>query len=118
MVRHPCGRVKVSRGTRTGGGGYVKARAAFSRRPAGAAASHPSSAMSQKLRWGILGVAAINDRLMPAFRASKTVELRGIASRTLDKAKASAAKNGIPKAFGSYEELLRDPEIDAVYNPL
>jgi predicted dehydrogenase len=74
--------------------------------------------MSQKLRWGILGVAAINERLFPAFRASKTVDLHGIASRTLEKAKASAAKNGIPKAYGSYEELLRDPEIDAVYNPL
>ncbi len=74
--------------------------------------------MSQKLRWGILGVAGINDRLMPAFKASHTVELVGIASRSLDKAKASAAKNGIPKAFGSYDELLADPGIDAVYNPL
>jgi predicted dehydrogenase len=74
--------------------------------------------MSRKLRWGILGVAAINDRLIPAFKASRTADLLGIASRTLEKAKAGAAKNGIRKAFSSYEELLSDPEIDAVYNPL
>ena len=74
--------------------------------------------MSQKLRWGILGVAAINDRLMPSFHAARTSDLRGIASRTLQKAKDYAAKNRIAKAYGSYEELLADPEIDAVYNPL
>ena len=74
--------------------------------------------MSKKLRWGILGVAAINDRLMPAFQGSRTVELAGIASRTLDKAQAYATKNEIPKAYGSYDALLADPEIDAVYNPL
>ena len=74
--------------------------------------------MTQKLRWGILGVAAINDRLLPAFRASTTADLRAIASRTPEKAKASAAKNGIPVAHGSYEALLADPDIDAVYNPL
>jgi predicted dehydrogenase len=70
------------------------------------------------LRWGILGVAHINDRLMPAFKSSRTVDLRAIASRSLDKAKAAAAKDGIPQAFGSYEELLKSPEIDAVYIPL
>jgi predicted dehydrogenase len=74
--------------------------------------------MSQKIRWGILGVAAINDRLMPSFKSATTSDLRAIASRTLAKAKDYAAKNGIPKAYGSYEELLKDPEIDAVYNPL
>ena len=74
--------------------------------------------MSQKLRWGVLGVAGINDRLMPAFHASRTVELRGIASRSLEKAQASATKNGIPKAFGSYDALLADPDIDAVHVPL
>lgn len=74
--------------------------------------------MSQKLRWGILGVAAINDRLMPAFKASKTADLRAITSRTLDKAQGYANQHHIPKAYGSYEELLADPGIDAVYNPL
>lgn len=74
--------------------------------------------MSRKLRWGILGVANINDRLMPAFKGSTTVDLVGIASRSLDKAKAAAAKDSIPKAYGSYDELLADPVIDAVYIPL
>lgn len=71
-----------------------------------------------KLRWGILGVANINSRLMPAFKASKTVDLRGIASRSKTKAEAAATQDGIPIAFGSYEELLKSPEIDAVYIPL
>ncbi len=74
--------------------------------------------MSKKIRWGILGVAGINDRLMWPLQNAKTSDLRAIASRTLDKAKASAAKNKIPKAYGSYEALLADPEIDAVYIPL
>lgn len=71
-----------------------------------------------KLRWGILGVAGINKRLVPAFKASTTAELVGIASRSLEKATAAAAADGIPQPFGSYEALLADPNIDAVYNPL
>lgn len=71
-----------------------------------------------KLRWGILGVAGINKRLIPAFKASTTAELVGIASRSLEKATAAAAADGIPQPFGSYEALLADPSIDAVYNPL
>ncbi len=71
-----------------------------------------------KLRWGILGVAAINDRLMPAFRASQTADLQAIASRTFDKARDYAAANHIRVAYGSYEELLADRHIDAVYIPL
>ena len=74
--------------------------------------------MTRQLRWGILGVAAINERLMPAFRASKTVDLRAVASRSPDKAKAYAAKTGIPVSYGRYEDLLDDPVIDAVYIPL
>jgi len=74
--------------------------------------------MHKKLRWGILGVAGINDRLMWPLQNAKTSDLRAIASRSLDKAKASATKNHIPKAHGSYEALLADPEIDAVYIPL
>jgi xylose dehydrogenase (NAD/NADP) len=71
-----------------------------------------------KLRWGILGVAAINDRLMPAFKASQTADLQAIASRSFEKARAAAARDSIPVAYGSYEELLEDDEIDAVYIPL
>ncbi len=71
-----------------------------------------------KLRWGILGVAKINERLLPAFAKAANAELRGIASRSLDKAQAAAKAAGIPQAYGSYEALLDDPAIDAVYNPL
>jgi xylose dehydrogenase (NAD/NADP) len=71
-----------------------------------------------KLRWGILGVAKINDRLLPAFARAANTELRAIASRSLDRAQAAAKTAGIPVAHGSYEALLDDPTIDAVYNPL
>ena len=72
----------------------------------------------RKLRWGILGVAGINNRLLPAFKASATANLIGIASRTREKADAAAKADGIPRAFGSYDALLNDPDIDAVYIPL
>lgn len=71
-----------------------------------------------KLRWGILGVAKINDRLLPSFKKAANGELLAIASRSLDKAQAAAKAAGIPTAHGSYEALLDDPNIDAVYNPL
>jgi predicted dehydrogenase len=71
-----------------------------------------------KLRWGILGVANINNRLVPAFAGAAHAELRAIASRSPDKARAAAAAAGIPTAHGSYEALLDDPDIDAVYIPL
>lgn len=70
------------------------------------------------LRWGILGDAAINQRLLPAFRASTTADLVAIASRSLDKAQAAATRDGIPTAHGSYESLLADPQVQAVYIPL
>jgi D-xylose 1-dehydrogenase (NADP+, D-xylono-1,5-lactone-forming) len=74
--------------------------------------------MTTKIRWGILGVAHINERLLPAFARAANAELRGIASRSLDKARTAARAAGIPLAFGSYQDLLDDPTIDAVYNPL
>jgi len=70
------------------------------------------------LRWGILGVAKINRRLMPAFRDSNTATVVGIASRSLEKAAAFAKEFDIPRPYGSYETLLADPEIDCIYNPL
>ncbi len=70
------------------------------------------------LRWGILGVAAINQRLLPAFRASATAGVQAIASRSLDRARVAAAEAGIPTAYGNYDALLADPNIDAVYVPL
>jgi predicted dehydrogenase len=71
-----------------------------------------------KLRWGILGVAKINERLLPGFAKAANAELRAIASRSLEKAKAAAVAARIPVAHGSYEALLDDPTIDAVYIPL
>ncbi|MBX9677139.1 MAG: Gfo/Idh/MocA family oxidoreductase [Gemmataceae bacterium] len=72
----------------------------------------------KKARWGILGVAKINDRLLPSFAKARNLELFGIASRSLDRAQAAAKAAGIPQAYGSYEALLDDPNIDIVYNPL
>jgi len=70
------------------------------------------------LRWGILGVAAINQRLLPAFRDSTSSTVVAIASRDLARASAAAEAADIPRPYGSYEALLADPEIDAVYIPL
>ena len=75
--------------------------------------------MPKKLRWGCLSTAnfALN-RFLPALPGCEYSELCAISSRNLDKAQAAAKQLGIPKAYGSYEELLADPEIDVVYNPL
>jgi predicted dehydrogenase len=75
--------------------------------------------MPRKIKWGILGVASIAmRRVIPAMQQATACEVAAIASRSLEKAQAAAKQTGIPKAFGSYEELLADPEIDAIYNPL
>ena len=72
-----------------------------------------------KTRWGILGVAKIAiDRIIPAIQAGHTGQVVAIASRSIDKAQATAARFAIPRAYGSYEELLADPQVDAIYNPL
>ncbi len=75
--------------------------------------------MPKKVRWGVLGVANIAvKKVIPAMRSCELAEVTAIASRTLAKAKEAGQALGLPKAYGSYEELLRDPEIDAIYNPL
>ncbi|MGB4703800.1 MAG: Gfo/Idh/MocA family oxidoreductase [Candidatus Saccharicenans sp.] len=75
--------------------------------------------MTEKIRWGILGCAAIAEKaFIPAIKKADGAELLAISSRDAEKAKDWAARFGLKKAFGSYEELLSDPEIDAVYNPL
>jgi len=71
------------------------------------------------VRWGILSTALIGtQKVIPAMLKSKALEIGAIASRSLPKAQAVAAELGIPKAYGSYEELLADPSIEAIYNPL
>ena len=75
--------------------------------------------MSDKVRWGILGVARIATvKVIPAMQRGAYSEIVAIASRDLEKAQRAAAELGIPKAYGSYEELLADPRIEAIYNPL
>ena len=68
-----------------------------------------------KLRWGLLSTARINRALISPLRASKRSELVAVASRDADKAKAYAREWNIPRAFGSYEAMLADPNVDAVY---
>jgi predicted dehydrogenase len=75
--------------------------------------------MSKKLRWGVLSTASFGLRKsVPGMQKSELCSVDAIASRDLAKARAAAAKLGIAKAYGSYEELLADAEIDAIYNPL
>ncbi|HVY37642.1 MAG TPA: Gfo/Idh/MocA family oxidoreductase [Polyangia bacterium] len=71
------------------------------------------------MRFGILGVSHFaTRRMLPAMRAVPGVEVVAIASRDPGKAAAAARAHGIPKAHGSYEALLSDREVDAIYNPL
>jgi predicted dehydrogenase len=73
----------------------------------------------QKIRWGILGVAKIaTEKVIPAMQRGEFCQIAAIASRSLDKAREAATRLAIPQAYGSYEELLADPQIDAIYNPL
>jgi predicted dehydrogenase len=72
-----------------------------------------------KVKWGVLGAASIATRkVIPGMQKGDWSEIAAIASRDLKKAKDAARKLGIAKAYGSYEELLADAEIEAVYNPL
>ena len=72
-----------------------------------------------KLRWGVLGVAKIATlKVIPAMQKCREAEVVGIASRSLAHAEQAASELGLAKAYGSYEDLLADPEIDAVYIPL
>ena len=74
---------------------------------------------NQKVRWGILGVANIAvKKVIPGMQHAQSVEIAAIASRDLSKAQTAAESLSIPAAYGSYEELLADPTIDAIYNPL
>lgn len=75
--------------------------------------------MAEKIRWGILGAANIAvKKVIPAMRLGKYTEIMAIASRNSDKARRIAGDFNIPKFYGTYEELLADAEIEAVYNPL
>src|SRR4051812_5147588 len=72
-----------------------------------------------RVRWGILSTSGFaRTKVLPALRGCALVEVTAIASRDLARARAVAAEFGIARVHGSYDELLADPEVDAVYNPL
>jgi len=72
-----------------------------------------------KIRFGILSTAKIGRQdVIPALQQSEFNEVTAIASRTIERAQETANELDIPEAYGSYEELLADPDVDAVYNPL
>ncbi|WP_180124848.1 Gfo/Idh/MocA family protein [Rhodoferax sp. BLA1] len=73
----------------------------------------------KKVNWGVLSTAKIGrEKVIPAMQKGLHSQVSAIASRSLDSAQKVATELGIPKAYGSYEELLADPEIEAIYNPL
>ena len=73
----------------------------------------------KKVVWGVLSTAKIGlQRVLPPMLKSELCDIRAIASRSEPAARKAAAALGIPTAYGSYEELLADPAIEAIYNPL
>jgi xylose dehydrogenase (NAD/NADP) len=73
----------------------------------------------RKVRWGVIGTAGIAVRVViPAIQSSRNGQVMAIASRDLAKAQQAARDLNIPRAYGSYEALVQDPEVDAVYIPL
>lgn len=73
---------------------------------------------TSRLRWGFLSTAHITKSLLEPLRSSKRNQLLAVASRSQDKADEYAHKHKIKHAYGSYEDLLADPNIDVIYNPL
>ena len=74
-----------------------------------------SERMMNPVRWGLLGTGSITDKVVPGARRSDRVTFVAAGSRTLERAEAHAAPKGIPRAHGSYEALLDDPDVEAVY---
>ncbi len=77
-----------------------------------------NTSQDTRLRIGILGAANIARAFISGVAASATVRVSAIASRDIDKARRFANATGVQGAYGSYEQLLADPAIDAIYNPL
>ena len=81
--------------------------------------SGETATVKGKVRWGVLGAAKIAvEKVIPAMQRSEWALVAAIASRDLGRAERAARSLGVPRAYGSYEELLADPSIEAVYNPL
>ena len=78
-----------------------------------------STGQLERVRWGVLGVARIaTTKVIPAMQHSSHTPVVAIASRDLAKAQRAADTLGISRAYGSYEELIADPDVEAIYNPL
>jgi predicted dehydrogenase len=73
---------------------------------------------NEPIRWGLLGTSRINGKLLAGARLSAHAEVVAVGSRSMVTAEAFAHTNGIERAHGSYEALLQDPGVDAVYIPL
>jgi predicted dehydrogenase len=73
----------------------------------------------KKIRFGVLSTAKIGrEKVIPAMQQSKYCEITAICSRNKERAEEVASQMNIPRSYSTYEELLADPEIDAIYNPL
>jgi predicted dehydrogenase len=72
----------------------------------------------EPVRWGIVSTADINRKLLAGAAESPDVDVVAVGSRDLDRAKAFGAEHGIPRAYGSYDDLLADEDVEAVYIPL
>jgi predicted dehydrogenase len=82
-------------------------------------ATDAETVLARRVRWGVLGVAGIAmGKVIPALQKGEWTEVVGIASRDAGRARAAAEQLGLPRSYGSYEEMLADPEIEVVYNPL
>ncbi len=87
--------------------------------PASHLRESPSKPLATRLRWGVLSTARIGTKkVLPGMIGGALTDVAAIASRDGARAAAVARDLGIPKAYGSYEALLADPDIDAIYNPL
>jgi predicted dehydrogenase len=74
--------------------------------------------MSQAVRWGIISTANINNKVLAGLQGSPAVDVIAVGSRSRESAEEFASGHGIPRAYGSYEELLGDGDVQAVYIPL
>jgi predicted dehydrogenase len=74
--------------------------------------------VSEAVRWGILSTADINNKVLAGLQGSPAVDVVAVGSRSLERAREFASEQRIPRAHGSYEELLADPDVEAVYIPL
>src|SRR5262249_39832766 len=120
-VRRPRGRRRAyrsrprgSRAERSLGTGVRRSLSALPR----ALSSSARGAVMEPVRWGIVSTAHINRKLLAGGAESHEVDVAAVASRELPRAQEYAEQNGIPRAYGSYEELLGDSNVEAVYIPL